>query len=352
MCALLQSSMIGKLKRKLKRKLGLEEPAISVVLPNYNGSDFLKKAVDSVLAQTFTDFELIVVEDGSTDQSAELLASYSDSRIRVIPLEQNEHICVALNTGLAAARGKYIARIDSDDCWLPNKLEKQYRYMEENPDCGVCFSLVTVVDEDETILKQEQSPFVSIFQEGNRSRYEWLRYLFFFGNHLCHSSAFFRRDIVEQLGPYRTSLVQIQDYEYWLRIANVSELYVIQEPLVRYRHRLKGGNVSEATQANMTRSKYEFYNVLRCFMERISDDILVTAFQGDFLRPEAATHDELLCERAFLLLKTDCFGKIGKLAGVDMLASLIDSEPTRRILREKYGFSQLDFYRLTATAAV
>ena len=127
MCALLQSSMIGKLKRKLKRKLGLEEPAISVVLPNYNGSDFLKKAVDSVLAQTFTDFELIVVEDGSTDQSAELLASYSDSRIRVIPLEQNEHICVALNTGLAAARGKYIARIDSDDCWLPNKLEKQYR---------------------------------------------------------------------------------------------------------------------------------------------------------------------------------------------------------------------------------
>ena len=125
--------MIGKLKRKLKRKLGLEEPAISVVLPNYNGSDFLKKAVDSVLAQTFTDFELIVVEDGSTDQSAELLASYSDSRIRVIPLEQNEHICVALNTGLAAARGKYIARIDSDDCWLPNKLEKQNATWRRTP---------------------------------------------------------------------------------------------------------------------------------------------------------------------------------------------------------------------------
>lgn len=224
--------------------------------------------------------------------------------------------------------------------------------MEENPDCGACFTLVTVVDENERTLTEEQSPFVSIFQEGNRTRYEWLHYLFFYRCHLCHSSAFFRWDIMRQLGPYRTSLVQLQDYEYWMRIANVSELHLLQKPLVQYRHRLKGGNVSEAPQVNVARSKYEFYNVMRSFMERISDDTLIAAFQSDFLRPEAATHEELLCEQAFLLLKTDCCDKAGKLAGVDMLASLIDSEPTRRILREKYGFSQLDFYRLTAAAAV
>ena len=207
--------MIDKLRRKLNPTPEPEYPKVSVVLPNYNGSAFLKIAVDSVLAQSFTDFELIVVEDGSTDGSAELLASYSDPRLRVIPLEQNEHICVALNTGLAAARGKYIARIDSDDCWLPEKLEKQYRYMEQ-----------------------------------------------------------------------------------------------------------------------------------------ITDDTLVAAFKSDFLQPEAATHEELLCERAFLLLKTDCFDKAGKLAGVDMLAGLIDAEPTRRILREKYGFTQHDLYKLTASAVV
>lgn len=336
----------------MKNTLASEKPAVSVVLPNHNGSAFLKTAVDSVLAQSFTDFELIVVEDGSTDGSAELLASYSDPRIRVIPLEQNEHICVALNTGLAAAQGKYIARIDCDDCWLPEKLEKQYRYMEENPDCGACFTLVTIVDEEERTLSEEQSPFVSIFREGNRTRFEWLRYLFFFSNHLCHSSAFFRRDIVQQLGPYRTSLVQIQDYEYWMRIANVSQLYVLQEPLVQYRHRIKGGNVSEVTQTNYFRIKYEIYSVLRGCMEQISDDTLITAFQGDFLRPEATAHEELLCERAFLLLKTDCFDKAGKLAGIDMLAGLIDAEPTRRILREKYGFTQLDLYKLTASAVV
>lgn len=352
MRGLLQSSMIDKLRRKLNPTPEPEYPKVSVVLPNYNGSAFLKIAVDSVLAQSFTDFELIVVEDGSTDGSAELLASYSDPRLRVIPLEQNEHICVALNTGLAAARGKYIARIDSDDCWLPEKLEKQYRYMEENPDCGACFTLVTVMDEEERTLSEEQSPFVSIFREGNRTRFEWLRYLFFFGNHLCHSSAFFRRDIVRQLGPYRTSLVQIQDYEYWLRIANVSQLYVLQEPLVRYRHRLRGGNVSEATQTNNIRSKYEFYNVLRGCMEQILDDTLITAFQGDFLRPKATAHEELLCERAFLLLKTDYAWKAGRLAGVDMLVKLIDAEPTRRILREKYGFSQKELYNLTVTVTV
>ena len=352
MGALLQPAMFSKLKRKWKCTLGLEKPAVSVVLPNYNGSDFLKKAVDSVLTQSFTDFELIVVEDGSTDQSAELLASYSDPRIRVISLKQNEHICVALNTGLAAARGKYIARIDSDDCWLPEKLEKQYLYMEKNPDCGACFTLVTVVDEDERTQSEEQSPFVSIFREVNRTRYEWLRYLFFYGNHLCHSSAFFRRSIVQQIGLYRTSLVQLQDYEYWMRIARIRELYILQEPLVRYRHRLRGGNVSEATPTNSIRSRYEFYNVLRSCMGQITDDTLVLAFRSDFLRPEAAIHDELLCERAFLLLKTDCCGKAGKLAGVDMLAALLDTESTRRILREKYGFSQLDLYKLTATVTV
>ena len=137
-----------------------------------------------------------------------------------------------------------------------------------------------------------------------------------------------------------------------MRIANVSQLYVLQEPLVRYRRHTKGGSVSEATQANLIRSKYEFYNVLRGCMEQITDDTLVAAFKCDFLRPEAATREELLCERAFLLLKTDCFDKAGKLAGVDMLAGLIDAEPTRRILREKYGFSQKDLYNLTVTVTV
>lgn len=340
--------MIG----EMKDTLASEKPAVSVVLPNYNGSDFLKTAVDSVLAQSFTDFELIVVEDGSTDGSAELLASYSDPRLRVIPLEQNEHICIALNTGLAAARGKYIARIDCDDCWLPEKLEKQYRYMEENPDCGACFTLVTVVDEDERTLTEERSPFVSVFREGNRTRFEWLRYLFFYGCHLCHSSAFFRRDIVQQLGPYRTSLVQIQDYEYWMRIATVSQLYVLQEPLVRYRHRLKGGNVSEPTKENTIRSKYELYRVLRWYMEHITDETLIEAFKNDFTRPEANTHEELLCERAFLLLKTNYLDMVGKIAGADMLAALLDVESTWRILRDEYGFSQKDYYKLTTTVHI
>lgn len=101
--------MTGKLKRKLKSTLKSGKPTVSVVLLNYSGSNSLKKAVDSVLVQSFVNYELIVVEDSSTDGSAELLASYSDSRIRVIPLEQNEHICYALNTGLAADRGKHIA---------------------------------------------------------------------------------------------------------------------------------------------------------------------------------------------------------------------------------------------------
>ena len=112
-------------------------PGVSVVMPAYNAAKYIKEAIDSILAQTYRDFEFIIVNDGSTDNTKEIILSYSDPRIVYIENEQNSGICVTLNKGLDAAKGRYIVRMDSDDIALPQRLEVQVRYMDANPVVGV-----------------------------------------------------------------------------------------------------------------------------------------------------------------------------------------------------------------------
>lgn len=330
----------------------MAEPMVSVLMPNHNGGRFLAKSIESVLNQTFQDFELIVVEDGSTDDSAAILGRYQNPRIRVISLEQNEHICYAMNTGLQQARGTYIARLDSDDCWMPDKLEKQIGYMLSHPECGASFTWVEVVDEEERVLSQAESPFVDLFHAENRSREQWLHDFFFRGSCLCHPTAVFPRAVALEMQGYRTSLVQLQDYELWIRIAKKYPLHILQEPLIRYRHCLQGGNISARSHGNNVRSFYEFYSVLSTYLDDLSDPELTAVFQNDFSLPTASTHEELLCERALLLLKTDFTGHAGKLAGMDKLCQLVDCEQTRLVLRQRYGITQLNLYELTKSNAL
>lgn len=322
-------------------------PLVTVLMPNHNGARFIAASIRSVLAQTLEDYELLIIEDASTDNSLEVIRGFQDPRIRVIQLEQNEHICVGLNLGLREARGKYIARIDSDDCWHPTKLEKQIAYMEAHPQCGACFTWVTVVDENDRKLSSTESIFVDLFRAKNRPRIQWIHDFYMSGSCLCHPSAVFPREVVEKLGGYRNSLVQIQDFDLWIRIAKQYELHVLEEPLMNYRHALQGGNVSATTPANNVRSYYEMYNVIGSYFDDLPDDSFRAAFGQEFAHPDASTHEELQCERMLLLLKPIFCGHVGKLRGMDMLAQLLDREDTRLLLREKYAITQMDFYQLS-----
>ena len=120
----------------------MEIPAISVVMSAYNAAPFLKECIDSILTQTFEDFELIVVDDGSTDHSVEIIQSYTDTRIRLIKSEHN--YIQSLNKGIGLAKGKYVARMDADDIMFPERLEEEFNFMEEHPDIDVCGSYVKV----------------------------------------------------------------------------------------------------------------------------------------------------------------------------------------------------------------
>ena len=113
-------------------------PAVSVVMPVYNGEKYLRESIDSILNQTYTDYEFIIVNDGSNDKTEEIILSYNDNRIRYIKNEKNLQIVKSLNRGIELAKGRYIARMDADDISLPRRFEKQITFMENNLEIGVC----------------------------------------------------------------------------------------------------------------------------------------------------------------------------------------------------------------------
>ena len=112
---------------------------ISVLMCTYNRERFLERAINSVLGQTYKDIEFIIVDDGSTDRSEEIIKSCTDSRIQYVKMKRNSFYCYAANCGLTYCRGEYVAFMNSDDVWLPDKLEKQLEFMEENTQYGACF---------------------------------------------------------------------------------------------------------------------------------------------------------------------------------------------------------------------
>ena len=135
----------------------MTQPTVSVVMPVYNTAKYVQSAVDSVLLQSYRDFELLIIDDAGADNSIELCREYTDPRIRIIS-QENRGLAGARNTGIRNARGKYIALLDSDDLWEPEKLEHHVAYLDSNPDVGVCYASSLMIEEDGLLLRLVQRP--------------------------------------------------------------------------------------------------------------------------------------------------------------------------------------------------
>lgn len=200
-------------------------PQVSVVLPVYNGGAFLKLAVDSILAQTFVDFELIVVNDGSNDGATDRLQSTADPRLRVIDLPVNRGTIAASNLGLSRARGSLIAMMDADDIAEPVRLAAQVAEFDATPELALLGSCASLIDAQGrrfgTIRPPLSTPEI-------RSR-------MFVENAFVHTSVMFRTDIVRRLGCYNPLAKHAQDYELFLRVALDHQCKNLDRALVGYR---------------------------------------------------------------------------------------------------------------------
>jgi glycosyltransferase involved in cell wall biosynthesis len=197
-------------------------------MPVFNGAAYLGKAIDSILAQDFKDFEFVIVDDGSTDASPEVLKKYAaeDARIRIIS-RPNTGIVGALNDGVNAARAPLVARMDADDVCIPSRLRKQVEHMERHPRCVAVGSRILLIDADGW-------PICEMCQERTHSEIDEVN-LRAGGAAMNHPSVMFRREVVRAVGGYRQDLIYAEDLDLWLRLAEIGELYNIPEVLVHYR---------------------------------------------------------------------------------------------------------------------
>jgi len=208
----------------------MSRPAISVAMSVYNGERFLAPAIDSVLAQDFHDFEFLIIDDGSTDASPEIIRGYAqkDSRIRAT-LRENRGLVASLNEMIETARSPIIARMDADDICLPDRFSKQIGFLAGNPDYGVVGSWTEDIDAG-------GRPYHLTGKEHPENHEAFLTAIENGWPLLCHPAAMFRREIVLGVGGYHGAFRHCEDYDLWLRLASVTRLASIPERLLRYRH--------------------------------------------------------------------------------------------------------------------
>jgi len=231
-----------------------KKPAVSVILASYNHARFVERALKSVLNQTIKDFEIIIVDDGSTDGTPEIIEKINDSRIRLIKLKENRAVHPR-NLALGFAQGKYIAFQNSDDEWLETKLEKQLEIFEKNKSLSACFTSVKIINENGQ--EQTETWAKDIFRSENHSQIEWLRHFFDYGNCLAIASAVVRKNAIIKLGSFRESLVQLSDYDLWIRLAGLGNFFVTSEQLTKIRI-IGNTNFSAPSGEASRRSKFEF----------------------------------------------------------------------------------------------
>jgi glycosyltransferase involved in cell wall biosynthesis len=197
---------------------------ISVLMPVFNGEKYVAEAVDSILNQTFTDFEFIIVNDGSTDATSNILAGYDDKRIKLVSLE-HEGLVYCLNKGVELSKGKYIARMDSDDIAFPERLQVQYDFMESHPEIGICGT-------NYKVLSNNLSKYTSRLPANDTD----IRAQMFFHPVFCHPTVLLKKDVMEKSDlKYDKDFFGAEDYRLWIDVMDHTQGAIIPDILLHYR---------------------------------------------------------------------------------------------------------------------
>jgi glycosyltransferase involved in cell wall biosynthesis len=227
---------------------------VSFLLAVYNGAAYLAEAIESILAQTYTNFECIIVNDGSTDASPQIIAEYAakDSRIVVLNAPQNQGLIASLNWGVATAKGEYIARLDADDIALPHRLATQVAYLAANPEVVLLGTGAEIIDEKGNFLHTQHY----------HKAQEAMRVHLLFHNIFIHSSVMVKTAILREF-PFQNEDYLAEDYAVWLKIAEKYKVAMLYDALVKHR----------THETNITKVKYERHlqTVYRIFARQLND---------------------------------------------------------------------------------
>jgi glycosyltransferase involved in cell wall biosynthesis len=239
-------------------------PVVSVIMPTWNGEQFLRPAIDSILNQTFTDFELIVINDGSTDSTPRILAEYKDERLVVLTNEHNLGIAGATNRGLAVARGEYVALQDHDDTSLPQRLQTQVEYLDSHPEIALVGSDAILINDDGAPYNKK--PALGIWANRNNLQSQDdldLKWDLLFGCPFYHISVMIRRTAILDVGGYRRdpSFQFAQDFELLSRIAVRYRVANLMVPLVLWRRHSEAAGRKYSQRQQSSNNSISFRNM-------------------------------------------------------------------------------------------
>jgi len=307
-------------------------PLVSVSLVTYNHERFIAAAIESVLAQTFDDWELIVVNDGSTDATSACAHTFTDPRIIVID-QENEGPGAATNRAITEARGKYIALMSGDDVCLPDRLHAQLRTYETG-DRRVLFGGSTYIDDNGNPVAGNH--FASeLFEFEPRSTAQILERFFTQGNFLNGVTTFSEREVFLESGLYDPILYQTQDWDLWVRLAKRYPIQIVPDPVLKYR--VHPGNLSGRTIAGAVRSTIETYLIMRRFFDGMPPALFREAFAAHLVNAGASSDVELRCEQACLYLASRF--RLNQLIGIEKLEELFQEPAALELLRREYAMT-------------
>lgn len=225
-----------------------KNPLISVIMPVYNAEKYLKEAIDSILNQTFEDFEFLILNDGSNDSTIDIINNYTDARIIVLHEPQNRGIVYQLNKGLAVSKGNYVARMDADDISVATRFELQLNFLSNNPDYAMVGSSVYLINENSEEIGTHEY----------KSKNEELQASLFFGNTFAHSTILAHKPIINKY-LYNNDYIYAEDYFLWSKIAAEYKISNIKQPLLYYR--IHNNSISAKHNEKQIKSIKKIYSI-------------------------------------------------------------------------------------------
>lgn len=314
------------------------KPKVSVIMPCYNHEEYVAEAIESVLAQTFQDFEFIICNNGSTDSCGEIINRYSD-RVKIITLEKNDgRKCHELL--YEAAKGEFLAWIASDDYWYPDKLKEQLRAIEQHPEYNIFFTWSEVVDKDlREVLDNKR------FAQKNKSRYEWIREMILHATLIEASSIMIRND--GRYIKYQDDVERFRQYtdlKTYLNMLLEEDIYMVEKFLVK--HRMNGKNLSVPSAENQIRTVNELGYILYEIWGRLSDEEFGRVFSGPDFQVESK--EDTMCQRILYYIE---ISKKLHGCGSNALTYVWEhyfDKGVSELLADKYGFTKQDLYQFSA----
>ncbi|MEZ0602642.1 glycosyltransferase [Paraburkholderia sp. IW21] len=323
-------------------------PFVSVVMPSYNHEKFVAGAIESVLSQSFENFEFLISDDGSKDGTQAIISKFTDPRIKFLANPVNRGACVVHNELLDLAQGKYVALINSDDMWRPGKLASQVAYLEANPSVGGHFGRAGYIDKDGNSLSKGAVAFGRVFDQPNRTQAEWIRFFFDVGNCLCHPTSMIRRECYVELGGYNNRMRQLPDYDLWVRFLKKYSLHIADEPLIDFRV-LPGENASAHTSENSIRTINEHYLIAAHFFDGMDADLFIEAFKDRVKSDRNASREQIVIEQTLqYFVHNQWLGGVYKAVGLQRLFNHLCDPAQREILLNVYGIDDREFQKMSA----